>query len=333
MTPSGIAISDLFSALLHRLPSDWEADYWSSEQDSAGFESVFRRITDCDEHKRFASDNKKMFVPAGHFYSPVVDDSFVLEREDKIFSLRKELYGIDLHEQSQVAFVKHVAAAASILPFQEKPKAGLRYHYDNGAFVYGDAVVYAAMIMAHKPKRILEIGSGFSSALALDTCDLMPGYAPEISFIDPYPQLVKTLVASTASPNITIREAFIQDVDPAELANLEAGDFYFMDTTHIVKTGSDVIYHFEEVLPRLKSGVIIHLHDIFYPLEYPKSWVIDDKLSWNEIYYFRAFIANNPDYEIMFWNNFMFREHFREMSGASKTFAKNGGASIWFRKR
>ena len=106
-----------------------------------------------------------------------------------------------------------------------------------------------------------------------------------------------------------------------------------MDTTHIVKTGSDVIYHFEEVLPRLKSGVIIHLHDIFYPMEYPKTWVTEDKLSWNEIYYFRAFLAGNSDYEILFWNNYMHRNYIDVMAEASDVFAHNGGASIWFRKK
>lgn len=328
-----IQIDDIFKALLHRPPSKWERSYWENELKHNGFEAVFRRITDADEHKRFIRDRELMFVPAGHFYSPIVDQDFIETRQSKIFAPHKHLDGIDLRERAQIEFVSKVAKIAPKLPFAREPKIGLRYHYDNNAFVSGDAVVYATMLFEHRPDRILEIGSGYSSALALDVCDLLSDYQPEIRFIDPYPQLVRDLVAHNVSANVSIEENFVQDVAPEKLSHLEAGDFYFMDTTHIVKTGSDVVYHFEEVLPRLKPGVIIHLHDIFYPMEYPSSWVMDDRLSWNEIYYFRAFLTNNSDYEILFWNNYMHVNHFDLMAKASPEFAYNGGASIWFRKK
>ncbi len=106
-----------------------------------------------------------------------------------------------------------------------------------------------------------------------------------------------------------------------------------MDTTHIVKTGSDVLHHFNLVLPRLKSGVIIHLHDIFYPFEYPPQWVIDKKLSWNELYYFHAFMKHNNDYEIIFFNDYMCKMNTCLMNDASSVIEKNGGASIWLRKK
>lgn len=328
-----IQVEELFPALFHRTPSSWEVSYWREELKNKGFERVFRRLTRSDEHKRFSNDLELMFVPAGHFYSPIVDQDFIHARQDAIFAPHKALDGIDIREQHQLDFVTQIARWTPLLPFEREPVAGLRYHYGNNAFVSGDAIVYASMLFTYKPKRILEVGSGYSSALALDVCDLIDGYHPEIRFIDPYPQLVRKLVANNVSANVSIEEKFVQDIPPDDLSYLEDGDFYFMDTTHIVKTGSDVIYHFEEVLPRLAKGVIIHLHDIFYPMEYPESWVTKDRLSWNEIYYFRAFLTNNPDYEILFWNDFMHRNHFSVMEKASSEFAHNGGASIWFRKK
>jgi hypothetical protein len=328
-----IQLEELFPALFHRRPSPWEISYWRDEMKYKGFESVFRRMTRANEHKRFSNDRELMFVPAGHFYSPIVDQEFINARHDAIFAAHKELDGIDLREEEQLSFVEKIAETTPLLPFEREPVEGLRYHYGNNAFVSGDAIVYASMLFAHKPPRILEVGSGYSSALALDVCDLIPDYRPEIRFIDPYPQLVRNLVSKNVSANVSIEERFVQDIPPENLSYLEAGDFYFMDTTHIVKTGSDVLYHFEEILPRLSSGVIVHLHDIFYPMEYPEAWVTKDRLSWNEIYYFRAFLTNNPDYEILFWNNFMHRNHLNLMETASLEFAYNGGASIWFRKK
>lgn len=324
---------ELFLALLHREPTEWEVDYWNRELADKTLESVIRRMAETDEHKRFHNDARQMFVPAGHFYSPIVDQDFVTPRWDGLYSQAPEAEGIDLNEQAQIDFLADIKRTAAKLPFGEQKTDGLRYHYENGAFLYGDAIVYASMIEKHRPKRIVEIGSGFSSALALDVCDRLDGYDPEIHFIDPYPQLAKELVGDNRGDKVKITGAFIQDVDPSSFDVLEAGDFYFMDTTHIVKTGSDVLYHFEKVLPRLKSGVILHLHDIFFPFEYPAEWVFGTKFSWNELYYFRAFMANNPGYEIIFFNSFMRHANLQRTLEASPLFARNGGASIWFRKK
>ncbi len=324
---------ELFMALLHREPQEWEVEYWNLELAEKTLESVIRRMVDTDEHKRFHNDARQMFVPAGHFYSPIVDQDFVKPRWEGLYSQAAGAEGIDLNEQAQIDFLADIKRTAAKLPFAEHKTEGLRFHYENNAFMHGDAIVYASMIEKYRPKRITEIGAGFSSALALDVCDRLEGYAPEIHFIDPYPQLAHDLVGENKSDKRKITGAFIQDVDPSTFDVLEAGDFYFMDTTHVVKTGSDVLYHFEKVLPRLKSGVILHLHDIYFPFEYPPQWVFDTKFSWNELYYFRAFLVNNPDYEVIYYNSFMTHKHHEKTLDASPLFARNGGASFWFRKR
>lgn len=331
---------ELFQAFLQRQPTEDEAAYWDDEILRHPIEEVFRRFAASAEHRRlsderrwFENQQKLMFVPAGHFYSPIVDQQFVSSRWDSLYRQAATEQNIDLNESTQILFLDDIKKTAKILPFAEHKADNLRYHYENGAFLYGDGITYAAMLQKYRPKRIVEIGAGFSSALALDVIDRMPDYRPDIRFIDPYPQLAHELVGSNPNANVSIEETFIQDVDPASFDNLEADDFYFMDTTHIIKTGSDVLYHFEKVLPRLKSGVILHLHDIFYPFEYPSSFVFDVKLSWNELYYFRAFMVNNSEYEVLFFNSFMTHKHLKLMTEACPLFEKNGGASIWLRKK
>lgn len=332
MPDTSIRAKELLMSLLHRDISNWEERYWNEQLANLTLEAVIRRITAGEEHQRFIRDRQLMSVPAGHFYSPIVDVDFIKARSDTIFGTKQLIAGIELNVDKQKEFARFIVESTTNLPFQDDKILGLRYFYDNNAYVYGDAVVYSAMLLKHRPARIIEIGSGYSSALALDVIDLMEGYSPEVELFDPYPALVESLLAEKPSPNVKIEGKFVQDVPLAKLLSLEAGDFYFMDTTHIVKTGSDVLYHFEEILPRLKSGVILHLHDIFYPFEYPKSWVLDDKLSWNEIYYFRAFMNNNLDYEILYFNNYMAQNHGHLLAGSAPCM-KNGGASIWFRKK
>ena len=95
-----------------------------------------------------------------------------------------------------------------------------------------------------------------------------------------------------------------EDVDLGVFETLSAGDILFIDSTHVVKTGSDVVYEISTILPRLNPGVLIHIHDIFYPFEYPKHWIIDRSRSWNEIYMVRAFLQGNSDFKIIMFNHY-----------------------------
>nr|WP_165388528.1 class I SAM-dependent methyltransferase [Sphingomonas populi] len=332
MELSRLSPNELFSAILKRFPTAWEERYWGNELKHLPIEDIIRRLMGGNEHKDLVKSNGLMFKPAGHFYSPIVDTTFVLERKSSIFSKNKDIDGIDINESYQKEFVQFLESVEVNLPFRDAQSPEHRYFYDNNAFVWGDGAVYAAMLMRHRPNKIIEIGSGYSSALALDVIDRIDGYCPNVKLFDPYPELVKSILANYPSENVSIDGKFIQDVPLEDLSDLKAGDFYFMDTTHVVKTGSDVLYHFEEVLPRLKSGVIVHIHDIFWPFEYPMSWVVDDKLSWNELYYFRAFMTHNPQYEILFFNDFM-RKNNSNLFRSSSVFLRNSGASIWLRKK
>lgn len=112
---------------------------------------------------------------------------------------------------------------------------------------------------------------------------------------------------------------------------MEEGDVLFIDSIHVSKVGSDVNYLFFEISPRLKKGVYIHLHDIFYPFEYPKEWIFSGKV-WNELYLLRAFLQNNYNYKILFFQNIMEKRHKDKFMEKWPLNAPIHGGSIWLQK-
>lgn len=114
---------------------------------------------------------------------------------------------------------------------------------------------------------------------------------------------------------------------------LEFGDILFIDSTHVSKAGSDVNYLLFEILPRLKSGVYIHFHDIFYPFEYPEEWVLHSDMIWNELYVLRAFLQNNQEYSIKFFQNFMEQEYGDLYLEHWPLKEKPHGGSLWIQKK
>jgi len=274
----------------------------------------------------------KLFVPPGHFYSPIVDPAQIRIAAARVFDQARPAPGIDLREPVQLAFAATIGQIGDQLAFPDDRGQDFRYFYRNGAFSYGDANIYAAMLTTLRPKRLIEVGSGHSSALALDIIERRLDWATECTFIDPYPELLNSLLSETDRARVTIVPHPVQEVSLEIYDKLEADDILFLDTTHIVKTGSDVLHHFESVLPRLKPGVVIHIHDMFWPFEYPAPWVLDLNLSWNELYYVRAFLSDNLNYEILFFNNYMAKCHPAEMQSSCPPFMRDSGSSFWMRK-
>ena len=112
-------------------------------------------------------------------------------------------------------------------------------------------------------------------------------------------------------------------------------DILFVDSTHVLKTGSDVHYEIFHILPNLKAGVIVHFHDIQYPFEYPDSWIFNENFSWNEVYALRAFLMYNSNFEILFFNNFFGRfghDMILKSFASLAAFPESFGGSIWLRK-
>jgi len=113
---------------------------------------------------------------------------------------------------------------------------------------------------------------------------------------------------------------------------LEAGDILFIDSTHVLRTGSDVVFELFEILPRLAKGVIVHFHDMFWPFEYPRSWAVEENRSWNELYAVRAFLINNDAWRVLFFNDYMRLFERDLIQRTYPNFLKNSGGALWLEK-
>ncbi|MCB1405158.1 MAG: class I SAM-dependent methyltransferase [Rhodobacteraceae bacterium] len=277
----------------------------------------------------------KIFVPPGHFYSPVssdADNAIALENARR--EAMGSLPGISIDDAAMVALWRKFCGVIDDMPFQEEAGADTRrYHYANKMFPRGDACAYYGMIRTFKPNRIIEIGSGHSSAFALDVQETT-GFPNALTFIEPYPKRLKSLMREADKSAVTLIEDFVQNVPLERFDALEANDILFVDSSHVVKPGSDVCYEVFQILPRLKPGVIIHFHDCFWPFEYPEPWLIRDNRSWNELYLLRAFLQFNPAFEILFFNSYFFQRHRDVVNGpAAQAILARPGGGLWLRRR
>src|SRR5262249_750673 len=177
----------------------------------------------------------------------------------------------------------------------------LRYHFENPSYSWGDGSVLHAMLRLLRPRRLIEIGSGWTSACTLDTVQNYLNGNCHVTFIEPFPQLLRELVPN-CPPNAEILECPVQEVPMRFFEPLTAGDVLFIDSTHILRTGSDVCFELFEILTRLAPGVLVHIHDMFWPFEYPRSWILEENRSWNEVYAVRAFLTDNHTWRIVMFN-------------------------------
>lgn len=276
----------------------------------------------------------------GHFYSPLpaIDD---VRRDYARVADRGQdhVAGIDLRESAQLELVQLLATHRQAMPFPHKPEAGSRYHLDNPFFSFGDGVMLWLMLANERPSRVVEVGSGYSSAAMLDAADALALDATQFVFIDPYPERLLALLSAADEHRCRVIEQPLQAVAQQEFDALEAGDLLFIDSSHVAKFGSDVNDLFVRIIPQLKPGVLIHVHDICWPFDYPQHW-FDDGRAWNEAYLLRAFLQFNDAFEIVMFNDFLvaqhralIQEHLPLMLEQPSQRLTVGNSSLWFRRR
>jgi Methyltransferase domain len=287
-----------------------------------------RRIQKAVHDKAFP--DYRMEYPPGHFYSLIPSLTDIRARASKIFATPSSLPGIDLREEQQLDLVSRLASYYPDQPFESEPVLGLRYFFDNNSFSYGDALVLYSMIRELRPSRIIEVGSGFSSAAMIDTSERFMGYPIHFTFIEPFSSLIDELCGEFGDSVEVIREQ-VQEVSPSVFETLEAGDVLFIDSTHVAKPGSDVNYLFFEVLPVIRPGVIVHFHDIFYPFEYPRHW-IEMGRTWNEAYLLRALLLWSGQFEVLLWNSYLATHHRKTVVDKMPLWGRNPGGSIWLKR-
>lgn len=180
-------------------------------------------------------------VPAGHFYSPLPDMREIARKEEVLF--RKETTdcpGVNLRTNEQLRLLDALSPYYEEVPFSDLPDGSNRYYYNNDYFGHGDAIILYAMLRHFKPRRIIEVGSGFSSAVMLDTSEHFLHDEPRFTFIEPYPDRLLSLLDHKEREQYTILKSPVQDVSPVIFQDLAANDILFIDSSHVVKIGSDV---------------------------------------------------------------------------------------------
>lgn len=280
----------------------------------------------------FLEQKKHMFFEAGHFYSSIVNVDEIKLREDQIWKQNSpsSLPAIELNVSKQLKLLRKFSRFYPEIPFPEEQGSTFRYYFKNNFFNYSDGVILYSFIRHFNPKQIIEIGSGFSSALMLDTIRLLNRPRVKLTFIEPNTERLRSLVSENAEKQLTIFEKKLQEIDLSFFKRLKRNDILFVDSTHVSKTGSDVNYLLFEILPSLRKGVLIHFHDIMYPFEYLKRWVFEGR-SWNEIYTLRSFLMYNSSFQIVLFPHYLHTNHPKSFANMP-TCQKDIGGSLWLRK-
>jgi predicted O-methyltransferase YrrM len=271
-------------------------------------------------------------IMPGHWESPYPCQEEIDRAAHAFADPPPELPGIDLAPQRQLELVRELAAFGHDVELPVEADPAWRYCYENPYYGIGDGDGLYAMLRHLRPPRIIEVGSGFSSALILDTNDRFLDGRVELTFIEPEPTRLKQLLRQSDHRRVEIIESVVQEVPPETFDTLRPGDILFIDSSHITKMGSDVNMLFFEVLPRLAAGTHVHVHDIFYPFEYPRKWIETSKFARSEAYLLRAFLQYNTAFRINLFLDYLRRFHKREVAAAYPQLSWGAPGSIWLEK-
>ncbi|MDQ2957766.1 MAG: class I SAM-dependent methyltransferase [Actinomycetota bacterium] len=271
--------------------------------------------------------------PPGHFYSPIPNLAELERQADTLWPAESPtaLPGIAFDTEAHLAFFDGLAELARPVEVPEHQTEPWRYHSENVSFGIGDALMLHAMLRQIQPARLIEIGSGFSSAMTLDTVEHFLDGKTELTFIEPYPELLESLLRPADRDRVTIIAKPLQTVPLELFATLTDSDVLFIDSTHVLRTGSDVVWLYNELLPTINAGVYVHIHDIFRSFEYPKEWVMEGR-AWGEAYLVRAFLTLNDDFEILLFNNWLGHFHQDRIAEILPQMLANTGGSLWLRR-
>ena len=263
-------------------------------------------------------------VTPNHFYNPIPDTRKLPPSLWK----RSDLPGINMQPERQLALLHEFGKYGPEFNAFPPNKTDAGFYLWNGYFESVDAEAYYAMIRNFKPARIIEIGSGFSTMVASRALG-KNGFGSIVA-IEPYPR--EELRRGFTNLERLITQP-VQQVSLDTFSSLAENDFLFIDSSHVLKIGSDVQYEMLEVLPRLNRGVIVHFHDIFLPFDYPERSIKRDKRFWNEQYFLQAFLAFNQCFEILFAANYLATTYPAELKQVFPShYEGRKPGSFWIRK-
>lgn len=247
-------------------------------------------------------------VVPNHFYSPIPDTRALGERAP-LWSRESPLEGVDLNEPGQLEMLDRFGDFQSEYDFPlERTGDPAEYFIRNGGFGFVSATVLHGMIRHFKPRRIIEVGSGSSTLVSARALRMNrnEGSDGALTAIEPYPAPV--LERGFDGLTRLVREK-VEDVGVERFDELDDGDILFIDSSHVIRTGGDVNHLYLDVLPRLRRGVVVHIHDIFFPMDYPRDWVIENRRFWTEQYGLQMFLAFNSAFRVLWCGSFMYLRH------------------------
>lgn len=298
-----------------------------------GIKSVFRKIF----FKKLFSfwQSLGFHVIRNYFYEPIPDTRTL---KDDLWQKPSDPVGIDFNANNQLKLLSLLVSKYK-KEYENFPKfkTGIPYQYYVNNVVFGpvDGEILYCLVRYFKPKRIFEIGSGFSTYLfaqaILKNKKENNKYNCELVAYEPYP--IKTL--KSGFPGLTkLIPKQAQDIPLEEFNKLNENDILFIDSSHVIKIGSDVQYEYLEILPSLKKGVLVHVHDIFLPAEYPKNWIIKEHRFWTEQYLLQTFLTFNDHFEILWAGGYMHLNHPDKLEEAFSSYKRTQSppGSFWMRK-
>lgn len=274
-------------------------------------------------------------VTRNHYYEPIPDTRRL---NPKLWERRLANPGIDYRDEDQVRLLAELArgwkAEWDQLPLTRPRDARPHdYHVENGGYASVDGEVLYAMIRRFKPARIIEIGCGNSTYLAARAvlANEADGAPCQLISVDPFP---KDIVREGFAGLAECRPIPVQEIPLDEFSALGENDILFIDSSHVVKTGSDVQYEFLEILPRLNKGVLVHVHDIFLPAEYPEHWVKKSLQFYNEQYLLQAFLIFNERFRVVWGGHYMHLAHPELLGRAFRSYAPGRvrPGAFWMRR-
>ena len=272
-------------------------------------------------------ERRGFHVTPVHFYQPIPDTRTLPET---LWERPSQLAGIAMNESTQLELLrKHFEKFRD--EYERLPRSPAeenRFYVNNTLFGGVDALVAYCMVRHFQPELVIEVGSGFSSLVLGEAAEKNKGSS--LICIEPFPRKFLRDGFPTLQSLI---EKKVQDIEVEFFSQLKSGDILFIDSSHTVKMGGDVNYLFLEVLPRLRPGVIVHVHDIFLPFEYRRDWVLDECRFWTEQYLLQAFLALNSEFEVLMANSYLKHYHEEDLKAAFPTLDRWVGGSFWMRRK
>ncbi len=261
-----------------------------------------------------------------HYYEPTYTDADL----PADVTGERPLPGLDLNEAAQLALIAQLTFGDELDALPMKAEPG-KFGYLNNMYGVGDAELYYSLIRLKKPKRIIEIGSGNSTLVALEAIAANrrddPGYDCDLACIEPFemPWLESTGVR-------VIRQR-VEHVALSFFDQLQTDDMLFIDSSHVIRPYGDVLHEFQQIVPRLAPGVLVQVHDVFTPRDYPEQWLRQHRRLWNEQYLLESFLTYNSRFEVVCAANWLKHNHWDALIRACPVLARipdGEPGAFWF---